>query len=60
MKFVFEMFDEVFECCTMFDGEMIVLNDELDVGRSYRLIYTDEILRLRGLCLLRLGNRRHN
>lgn len=31
---------EVFGYCAMVDGEMIVLNDELNIGMFYLLIYT--------------------
>lgn len=34
---------EVFGYCTVVDGEMIVLNDELDIGMFYLLIYTKEM-----------------
>lgn len=30
---------EVFGYCAMVDGEMIVLNDELNIGMVYLLIY---------------------
>ncbi len=44
----------------MVDGEMIVLNDELDIGELCALIYTDEMVYKQSFLLRLTMNRRHS